>query len=154
MTAVRKRSGTTESFDRSKIARSLHNVGVDEKTASEVAALVQEREGMTTDDIRTAVSAELRRRDPKMAEGYEATRRMPARAAVGAAQGMVRMSEDYMRSLNITPGSLVEVRHSTGANNLRLERAAEGARGLHVNEHDMRAMGLSEGAPVAVRKAT
>jgi 2-phosphoglycerate kinase len=62
MTAVRKRTGSTESFDRNKIARSLHNVGVDEKTASEIAALVQEREGMTTDDIRTAVSAELRRR--------------------------------------------------------------------------------------------
>jgi hypothetical protein len=79
---------------------------------------------------------------------------MPARAAVGAAQGTVRLSEDYMLSLNITPGALVEVRHSSGSNTLRLERAAEGARGLHVNEHDMRAMGLPEGAPVAVRKAT
>ncbi len=153
MVNVKKRNGSMQMFERSKIERSLRESGASEGVAREVAASVHEREGMTVDEIRSMVSRELRTRDARAADHYDSTRRMVARRAVEAAsRGTARMSAEAMRTMRIRAGEPVEVSFSGRSQTLLAETAPKGVSGVVVSESDLRVLGASEGMKVEVRR--
>lgn len=153
MVNVKKRNGSMQMFERSKIERSLRESGASEGVAREVAASVHEREGMTVDEIRSMVSRELRSRDAKAADHYDSTRRMVARRAVEAAsRGTAWMSPESMRTMRIKAGEPVDISFSGRTQTLRAETAPKGASGVQVSEPDLKALGAREGMKVEVRR--
>jgi hypothetical protein len=153
MVSIKKRDGSMQSFDRSKVERSLRESGASERVAREVASSVREREGMTCDDIRSAVSRELRSRDAKAADHYDSTRRMVARRAVEAAsRGTAWISSDAMRTMRLKAGEPVDVSFSGKTQTLRAETAPRGVSGVQVSEPDLKALGAREGMKVEVRR--
>ena len=153
MVNVKKRNGSVQMFERSKIEHSLRESGASEGVAREVAASVHVREGTTVDEIRSMVSRELRSRDAKAADHYDSTRRMVARRAVEAAsRGTARMSAEAMRTMKIRAGEPVEISFSGRTQTLLAETAPKGVSGVLVSEPDLRALGASEGMKVEVRR--
>ncbi len=152
MVNIKKRDGRTEPFDASKLERSLRQTGASEATTREVVSMVKAREGMNVDEIRAATSKELRSRDAKAADHYDATRRMVARKAVAAATGTVRMTEEAMRSLRVSEGESVELAYSGRTRRLRAERASPGVRGIQLSEGELKALGVTEGSRVVVSR--
>lgn len=152
MENVRKRSGETEKFDKTKLERSLRKVRVDEKTAIDIINRVSEKELNTTEEIRKTVAEELRKTDAKAAERYEDTRRLAARAAVDAAKGIARMTEDTMNRLNLEAGDTIDLCHEDHKHTVKAERAAMGLKEIRLNEEDLKALGVTDGTSIAVRR--
>ena len=152
MENVRKRSGETEKFDKAKLERSLRKARVDEKTAMDITNRVSEKELNTTDEIRNMVAEELRKTDAKAAERYEDTRRLAARAAVDAAKGIARLAEETMTRLNLKAGDTINLCHEDHKYTVKAERAAVGAKEIRLHEEDLKALGVTDGTQIAVRR--
>ncbi len=153
MTSVKKDDGRTIPFDRSNIERSLLGVGVDEPTARSIAAGVDARDGMTTEEIRRAVSAALGERDPRLAKVYDSTRTMPARRAPSTPRGTVCISEEFMRQLGVSSGQTVEVSGDAVTLPLRVAEFPRAGRNILVGEDDLDALGAREGSLLRVKGA-
>jgi anaerobic ribonucleoside-triphosphate reductase len=152
MTNVKKRDGRSEKFDRSKIERSIRASGLDEKAAKEVAKMVPEREGITSDEIRKTVSRELRKRDTKVADRYDVTRRLAAKKAVEAAKGSAHLTEDAMKGMNLQPGDTVELLHGENRRTVKVAKTTTGKRSIHLHESDLKTLGASEGKRITVHR--
>ncbi len=152
MENVRKRSGETEKFDKAKLERSLRKARVDEKTATDIANRVSEKEVNTTDEIRNMVAEELRKTDAKAAERYEDTRRLAARAAVDAAKGIARLAEETMTRLNLKAGDTIDLCHKDHKHTVKTEKAAVGAKEIRLHEEDLKALGVTDRTQIAVRR--
>ena len=154
MENVRKRSGETEKFDKTKLERSLRKARIDEKTAIDITNRVSEKELNTTDEIRKMVAEELRKTDAKAAERYEDTRRLAAKAAIDAAKGTARMTEETMNRLNLEVGDTIELCHEDHKHTVKAERAAMGLKEIRLHEEDLKALGVTDGISIAVRRRT
>lgn len=73
MVSVKKRAGTMQEFDRSKLRVSLVKAGAKEEHAVKVAESIatRAREGMETAEIKRQVATELRGLDQAAAQRYE-----------------------------------------------------------------------------------
>ncbi len=152
MENVRKRSGKTEKFDKAKLERSLRKARIDEKTAMDITNRVSEKELNTTDEIRKMVAEELRKTDAKVAERYEDTRRLAAKAAIDAAKGIARMTEETMNRLNLEVGDTIALCHEDQKHTVKAERAAIGLKEIRLHEEDLKALGVTDGKHIAVRR--
>ena len=152
MENVKKRSGETEKFDKAKIERSLRKARADEKTATDIANRVSEKEVNTTDEIRNMIAEELRKTDAKAAEQYKDTRRLAARAAVDAAKGIARLAEETMTRLNLKAGDTIDLCHEDHKHTVKTEKAAVGAKEIRLHEEDLKALGVTDGTQIAVRR--
>jgi hypothetical protein len=149
---VKKMDGRTEMFDRPKLERSIKDAGADENTAREVAAKVEDREGMTTDEIRKSVTNELRQRKAEVAERYENTKRLAAKKAVDAAKGTARITEDTMKRMNLKTGDNMELMHENNRHTVRAEQASVGRNEIRLHEEDLKTLGAEEGTRIAARR--
>jgi plastocyanin len=149
---VRKRSGETEKFEKTKLERSLRNARVEEQKATDIANRVSEKEVNTTGEIRNMVVEELRKTDKEAAERYESTRRLAARAAIDAAKGVARLTEDTMNKLNLEVGDTINLCHEDHKHTVKAERAAIGAKEIRLHEEDLKALGVTDGTSIAVRR--
>ena len=152
MVDVRKRDGKTEKFDRAKLERSLRNTGTDEKTAREIAEKIEEKEGITTDEIRKIVEKELKAKDAKAADNFECTRCLAARKAIDAAKGSARLTEENMKRLKLETGDSVELTYERKKHTVKAERAAVDRNEIRLNEDDLRTIGATDGTQIAVRR--
>ena len=152
MENVRKRSGETEKFDKGKLERSLRKARVDEKTAMDITNRVSEKELNTTDEIRNMVAEELRKTDAKAAERYKDTRRLAARAAVDAAKGIARLAEETMTRLNLKAGDTIDLCHEDHKHTVKAEKATVGAKEIRLHEEDLKALDVTDGTQIAVRR--
>ncbi len=152
LTNVKKKDGSEEKFDRTKLELSMRNAGADEKMAREVAAKVEEREGMTTDDIRRTVRDELHKRNTEVAEQYEDTKLFAAKKAMDAAKGTAQITENCMKKLNLKSGDIIELMHENRRHIVRAEMASVGRIEIHLHEEDLKALGAKEGTRIAVRR--
>lgn len=71
MAKVKKRDGSEEDFQRSKLEKSLQNAGASATEASEVASQVEPREGMSTQEIKSQSYSQLKAKNPKAAQNYQ-----------------------------------------------------------------------------------
>jgi plastocyanin len=149
---VKKKDGRTEMFDRTKLERSIRDAGANESTAKEVAAKVEDREGMTTDEIRKNISNELRQRNAEVAERYKNTKRLAAKKAVDAAKGTARITENCMEKMNLKSGDTIELIHKDRRHKVIAEKASIGRIEIHLHEDDLKALGAEEGTRIAARK--
>jgi DNA-binding IclR family transcriptional regulator len=149
---VRKRSGETEKFEKTKLERSLRKARADEKTATDIANRVSEKEVNTTQEIRNMVVEELRKTDTEAAERYENTRRLAARAAVDAAKGIARLAEETMTRLNLKVGDTIDLCHEDHKHTVKAERATVGAKEIRLHEEDLKSLGITDGTQIAVRR--
>jgi phosphatidate phosphatase PAH1 len=149
---VKKKDGRTEEFKRTKIERSLKNVGVKETNAKEIANKVSEKEGMTTTEIRESVQKELRNRNKEAAEKYESSRRLAARKAIDAAKGTVRLTEETMKRLNLRPGENLELCHKDNRITLKAEKGLVATNEIRLHEDDLRKIGAPEGTRIVARR--
>ncbi len=152
MMNVRKKNGKSESFDRTKIERSIRDSGADETTAKEVARMVPETEDTTSEEIRRAVSRELRKRSAKFADNYDATRRLAASKAIDAAKGAANITEDAMKGLNVKRGDTIELIHREKRHSVKVEGTAPGEMRIHLNESDLKVLDAPEGTRVSVQR--
>ncbi|MEE9152279.1 MAG: ATP cone domain-containing protein [Thermoplasmata archaeon] len=149
---IKKRSGETEKFDKAKLERSLRKARADEKTATDIANRVSEKEVNNTDEIRNMVDEELRKTDAKAAERYKDTRRLAAKAAVDAAKGIARLTEETMTRLNLKAGDTIDLCHEDHKHTVKAEKAAVGAKEIRLHEEDLKALGVTDGTQIAVRR--
>jgi formylmethanofuran dehydrogenase subunit D len=149
---VNKKDGSSEMFDRTKLERSIRYAGADEKMAREIAATVEEREGMTTNEIRRTVTDELSIRNAEVASRYRNTKRFAAKKAVDAARGTARLTENCMKKLNLSSGDTIELMHEERRHNVIAQKASVGRIEIHLHEEDLNALGAKEGTRIAVRK--
>jgi len=71
MPKVKKKDGSKEEFQRSKLEKSLQNAGASTTEASEVASQVEPREGMSTQEIKSQAHSQLKIKNPKAAQSYQ-----------------------------------------------------------------------------------
>ncbi len=154
MENVKKRSGKTEKFDKAKLERSLRKARVDEKTAMDISNRASEKELNTTDEIRKMVAEELRKTDAKAAERYEGTRRLAARAAIDAAKGIARLTEETMNGLKLEVGDTIDLCHEDRKHTVKAEKAAVGVKEIRLHEEDLKALGVTDRTQIAVRRHT
>ena len=120
---ILKENGKIEEFDISKIEASIRNVGMDEKTAKETAALVSNKKPASTKDVRSIVSRELRNRSVDASRNYEESRSaarryiesrmLVARTGNNAAKGVALLPKAAMTRLNLDDGDRFMIMHGT-----------------------------------------
>lgn len=71
MAKIKKRGGSQEEFQRSKLEKSLQNAGASATEASEVASQIKPREGMSTEEIKSQAHSQLKAKNSKAAENYQ-----------------------------------------------------------------------------------
>jgi len=71
MPKVRKKDGSHEDFQRSKLEKSLQNAGASSAEASEVASQVEPIEGMSTKEIKSKAYSQLKVKNLKAAQNYQ-----------------------------------------------------------------------------------
>ena len=152
MENVKKRSGETEKFDKTKLERSLRKTRVDEQKAIDITNRISEKEMNTTSEIRNTVVEELRKTDNEAATRYESTRRLAAKAAIDAAKGVARLTEETMNKLNLEAGDTVNLCHENHKHTVKTEKAAVGAKEIRLHEEDLKSLGVTDGTSIAVRR--
>lgn len=75
MIELKKRTGETQKFDLNKLEKSIRAAGVDQPTSHEIASRIKPKEGWSTQEVRSQVVNELKRKDPEAAERYELHKR-------------------------------------------------------------------------------
>jgi plastocyanin len=152
MENVKKRSGETEKFDKTKLERSLRKTRVDKQKAIDITNRISEKEMNTTSEIRNMVVEELRKTDTEAATRYESTRRLAAKAAIDAAKGVARLTEETMNKLNLEVGDTINLCHEDHKHTVKAERAAVGAKEIRLHEEDLKSLGVTDGTSIAVRR--
>ena len=152
MENVKKRSGETEKFDKTKLERSLRKAKVDEQKAIDITNRISEKEMNTTSEIRNMVVEELRKTDTEAATRYESTRRLAAKAAIDAAKGIARLTEETMNKLNLEVGDTINLCHKDHNHTVKAERATVGAKEIRLHEEDLKSLGITDGTSIAVRR--
>ncbi|MHA2400309.1 MAG: ATP cone domain-containing protein [Promethearchaeota archaeon] len=152
MENVKKRSGETEKFDKTKLERSLRKTRVDKQKAIDITNRISEKEMNTTSEIRNMVVEELRKTDTEAAIRYESTRRLAAKAAIDAAKGVARLTEETMNKLNLEVGDTINLCHEDHKHTVKAERAAVGAKEIQLHEEDLKSLGVTDGTSIAVRR--
>jgi len=157
---VTKADGSVETFDRSKLERSLRSAGADEATASEVALRVEGQLRVagiraTTREVRSLVMEQLARRDPDSADRYDGTRKLVVRPAVEATTGVARLPPGVVASMRLRNGGTL---HLVVRGHWRIlgvevnERTAILGDEVRLNVSDMRALGVHSGDRVLVTR--
>lgn len=154
MTAINKRKGTPEEFNRQKLEKSITTAGVPENVAREIASAIDPNTTRTTDDIRRRVAEELRKRDPAVADRYELTRNLAARKAVDAAAGTAKLNLETIKALGASPGDQIVIEHHGITHTLRAEPAPVERWEMHLHENDLNKLGATDGAKLAARRGT
>jgi formylmethanofuran dehydrogenase subunit D len=149
---IRKRSGNIEKFNKTKLERSLRKSRADEKMVIDITNRVSEKELNTTDEIRHMVTEELKKINAEAAKRYEDTRRLAAKAAIDAAKGTARLTEDTMNRLKLEEGDTVTLCHENNKHTVKTERAAVGAKEIRLNEEDIKVLGITDGTHIAVQR--
>ena len=154
MTTITKRSGNTEEFDRKKIEDSLRNAGADLFTAKEIGDRIQEKEGMTTTDIREALDLELKKINQELSERYSQVRRFTAMNSSKISKGIAWLSKDSIDALEITAGDTLEIKYRDRWQKMRIEEndGASSHNEIILNKDDMAAIGVIDGNRVKARK--
>lgn len=152
MENVKKRSGETEKFDKTKLERSLRKTRVDEQKAIDITNRISEKEMNTTTEIRNMVVEELRKTDTEAATRYESTRRLAAKAAIDAAKGVARLTEETMNKLNLEVGDTISLCYEDHKHTVKAERAVVGAKEIRLHEEDLKSLGITDGTSIAVRR--
>jgi hypothetical protein len=154
MTTIVKKNGTAEEFDRKKIEDSLRNAGADWFTAKETAARIQERDGMTTSDIREALDLELKKINQDLSERYSQVRRFTARNFSKIPKGTARLSRESIDALAIEAGDTLEIKYRDRWQNMRIEEDKDllSHNDILLNNEDMATIGVIEGNRVKARK--
>ena len=152
MENVKKRSGETEKFDKTKLERSLRKTRVDKQKAIDITNRISEKEMNTTSEIRNMVVEELRKTDTEAATRYESTRRLAAKTAIDAAKGVARLTEETMNKLNLEVGDTINLCHENHKHTVKTERAAIGAKEIRLHEEDLKSLGITDGTSIAVRR--
>ena len=152
MENVKKRSGETEKFDKTKLERSLRKTKVDEQKAKDITNRISEKEMNTTNEIRSMVVEELRKIDTETAMRYENTRRLAAKAAIDAAKGIAQLTEETMNRLNLKVGDTINLCHEDHKHTVKAEKATVGAKEIRLHEEDLKSLGITDGTSIAVRR--
>lgn len=154
MTTITKRGGETEEFERKKIEDSLRSAGADWLTAKEIGDRIQEKEGMTTSDIRGALGRELKNINQELSERYSQVRRFTARNSSKMTKGIARLSKDSIDALEIKAGDTLEIKYRDRWQKMRIEEddGTSSHNEIILNKHDMAAIGVIDGNRVKARK--
>lgn len=153
ITRVDKKDRRPEKFDTEKIERSLHYIGLDEITAREIAWKVPERDGITTDEIRSIVFEELKKRDPEAAERYLSTKRLVARTDIDAIKGIALLQKETMSRLNLNAGETIEVLLGERKHSLRAEHSQVHKDDVLLHEEDLKTIGAQIGTRIIVQRS-
>ena len=150
MNRVKKRSGELQEFDRTRLTESMKRAGADERIAKDVAEKMFVAEGTPTAEIRKHVADELRKVNPSVAEAYQQTLRLRAKAKDDVQAGTAKVPKKIERVPDVKPGQTARVRHEDKRFEVRIEPTLE-AREVWLSRGDLTTLGAPEGTRVAVR---
>lgn len=148
---VRKRDGTEESIRRGKIERSIRDSGASSQTSKMIADSVELSDGMTTNDIRTLVSAKLREVDPNSADTYDKQRRLTIHQYNDMDSGKILLDEATLKDLKLNPGDNLSVVLST-IKEFEVGKSENTELGAFINNDDLRSLKFNEGHKIIVRR--
>jgi hypothetical protein len=154
MTRVAKRNGGTEEFDRKKIEDSLRNVGADWLRAKDLAGKIEEKDGMTTSEIRLALFKELSKIDKGLSERYSNARRFTAKNSKKNAKGVAQLSKDSIKVMKIKTGDTMEIKYRDKCQMMKIDKNDNSLshNEIILNEKDMAVLGVVEGNRIVARK--
>jgi hypothetical protein len=152
MAIVIKKDGKTERFDGEKLERSLHYLGLDKYTAREIAWKVPERNGITTNEIRSIIRDELRKRDGDAAELYKTTRHLPARRAMDTLRGCALLTAETMGVLRLESGDAIRISHGGRSHTVKAKKTQIDKHEIRLHAEDLRRLGVREGTRVRIQK--
>lgn len=143
-----------QDFDRKKLEESLRRAGASADVARSVSERIQPSEGMSTSDIRARVKQELARESPEVHRAYSSTRVLRAKASSDMAQGLARLHQDILRSMEASSGGRVNLRHGERRADLRVEASTKvSPREIHLSRPDLESLRASDGARIAVTQS-
>lgn len=152
MPEIKKWTGSSEPFDRTKLVHSLHAAGADEQVARTVANNITVKEGMSTHELRSQVAQELRKHDPETAEVYESTVRLAAKKAIDAARGTVQMAGETLARLKIKAGETIHIIHKDEKHTFEAQTANVSPSEIRFSEEDIQAIGAEPEFRVATQR--
>ena len=168
---ILKENGKEETFEISKIEESIRNVGVNEKTAKEIAFLVSDRKPSSTKDARKIISKELRNRSVEASRNYEEvrsaarsyieSRRLVAKHGNKTAKGVTLLPgvallpKNAMTRLNLDDGDRFMVMHGNQRHTLIAKLTEEDNirwNEIWLHDDDMQNIGASDGVDIIAQR--
>jgi hypothetical protein len=152
---IKKHTGQAEEFNISKLENSLRWAGVPPTVAHEIAAKIVPREGMTTNELRALVMAELKGKDSAAARRYETTRTRKARIAPDVSKEVARLHPNTMHSLGLGPGERLQLEYAGKKLDVRAEASPQVAwDGVRLHTEALQSLGASVEGKVILHKTT
>ena len=162
---ILKENGKEETFEISKIEESIRNVGVNEKTAKEIAFLVSDRKPSSTKDARKIISKELRNRSVEASRNYEEvrsaarryieSRRLVAKHGNKTAKGVALLPKDAMTRLNLDDNDRFMVMHGNQRHTLTAKLTEEDNtrwNEISLHDEDLQNIGASDGVDIIAQR--
>jgi hypothetical protein len=152
---VRKEDGTYQKFDRSNIVQSMEAVGVDRKTAKELAKQVHEKQAMTEHEIKSMVFSLLDNIDPTYADRYYVTKKVSVHREESQVNGIVLASEYLLGYLDAKWGDMVDVFHHDRKATMKViatHAQHEDHEIVFMSDHDMKSLEIKKGDQIGICK--
>jgi hypothetical protein len=162
MSKVTKRTGSEVEFDRSKLEVSLRRAGAPESTAREVASKIEQvvstvesDGGLTTQDLRAGVVADLKTTDASTADRYQNTHRLTAKVSDNVGSHVCQLHPETMRSLGLGSGASLQLEHAGKSQTVQVEESSSaGQREIYIHNEALRKLETHPDTRVAVRQET
>jgi hypothetical protein len=148
---IRKRDGTMESLKRGKIERSIRDAGASSKISKDIANSIEVKGGMSTNEIRKAVSMKLSSLDPKAAETYDKQRRLSIHQSNDLSAGKILLDNTTLTDLQLKPGDQLSVVLST-IKTFEVGHSEKSELGAFINNDDIKSLKFNEGQKIIVRR--
>jgi len=148
---IRKRDETMEPFRRGKIERSIRDSGASSAISKDIAKSIEAKEGMTTNEIRKAVSMKLRPLDTKAADTYDKQRRLSIHQSNDLSSGKILLDNTTLTDLQLKPGDQLSVVLST-IKTFEVGHSEKSELGAFINNNDIKSSYFNEGQKIIVRR--
>lgn len=152
---VRKEDGTEEKFHRSYIVESLETLGMDHKTAKNVASQIEAHKWISEHEIKVKVFKILDEMDPKLADQYLVTKKVYVKHETFQVDGEVLVPKTLMDYLDLRNGDKVDVIHCHNRDTYRAHEKSVEKKELNVvymGKHDMKKLDVKDRSLVAICK--
>ncbi len=148
---IRKRDGTTEPLKRGKIERSIRDSGASPVISKNIAKSIEITEGMTTNEIRKAVSMKLRPQNTKAADTYDKQRRLSIHQSKDLSPGKILLDNTTLTDLQLKPGDKLSIVLST-IKTFEVGHSEKADLGAYINNDDIMSSSYNEGQKIIVRR--
>ena len=152
---VVKEDGAIKKFRRSNIIESLEAIGVERKTAKELAKKVHEKQKIREHEIKFMVFGMLDEIDPTLADRYYMTTKVHVKNDASQVSGNALLSNFLMEYLDLRPGDKIDVFHGNKRSTIRsyrIQSPHDDHETILMSASDMKSMDIRSGDQAGICK--